>query len=291
MILTDAHQKMIDLSIIIINYNTFDLTSKCIASIIKFTTGVNYEIILVDNASTEREPEEFQRLFSTIKMIKNSSNLGFARGNNSGLKIARGDIVLLLNSDVEILNNVIGECCQKVKRMPLVGVITCKLVHPDGKVQHQCGRFPSISLQIIELLRLQKLLSKKTRGELLLGGFFDHKSSAYPDWIWGTFFMFKTQVLNCFKGKMLPETYFMYQEDLEWCYLIRRCKYKIFYDPSYQIMHYFSASSPERLISKKKEFLAKNFEDFLTRFYGRPYAKVFFLVQRLNTLLQRNQVK
>ncbi len=128
MILTDAHQEMIHLSIIIINYNTFDLTSKCIASIIKFTTGVNYEIILVDNALTEREPEEFQRLFSTIKMIKNSSNLGFAGGNNSGLKIARGDIVLLLNSDVEILNNVIGECCQKVKRMPLVGVITCKLV-------------------------------------------------------------------------------------------------------------------------------------------------------------------
>ena len=80
MILTDAHQEMIDLSIIIINYNTFDLTSKCIASIIKFTTGVNYEIILVDNASTEREPEEIQRLFSTIKMIKNSSNLGFAGG-------------------------------------------------------------------------------------------------------------------------------------------------------------------------------------------------------------------
>ena len=281
---------MIDLSIIIINYNTFDLTCKCITSVIRFTTGINYEIILVDNASTERAPEEFQRLFPRIVLIKNLANFGFAKGNNSGLKIARGDTVLLLNSDAEVLNNVIGEYHRKLQNMPQVGVITCKLVYPDGRVQHQCGRFPSISLQIIELFRLQKLLPKGTREKLLLGGFFDHNRSAYPDWIWGTFFMFKATVLNCFKDQKLPDTYFMYQEDLEWCYFIRRCRYKIFYEPSYQIIHHFSASSSEQhLISKKKELLIKNFENFLTRLYGKSYTKIFLLLQRLNSLLQRNQ--
>jgi hypothetical protein len=281
---------MIDVSVIIINYNTFELTRKCIESVLRFTAGISYEVILVDNASTEKDVSEFKMLFPEIVLVKNTKNVGFAAGNNDGIKVARGHTILLLNSDAEIMSNVIGELYQTLHQKADTGVITCKLVFPDGRIQHQCGRFPSIALQLLELFRLQKLMPKRIRAEILLGGFFDHARSVYPDWIWGTFFMFKREVLNCFEGQKLPDTYFMYQEDLEWCYLIQRCRYKIFYDPSHSILHHFSGSSvQEHLIARKRDLLTKNLKDFLIRFYGKTYTAIFFRLHRMNVQLQRKR--
>jgi hypothetical protein len=279
---------IIDVSIIIINYNTFHLTCKCIESVLRFTGNIQYEIILVDNASTERDPDEFQQLFPQVIVIKNKLNIGFAKGNNEGIKIAKGNTILLLNSDAEVHDNVISELHKTLYTLPNVGVITCKLVYSNSNVQHQCGRFPSILLQILELLRFQKLLSKRTREKIFLGGFFDHHHSTYPDWIWGTFFMFKKEILKSFDGQKLPETYFMYQEDLEWCYLIQRNGYKIFYDASHKVLHHFSGSSPRAdQASKRHQLVNNNLRDFLVRFHGKFYAKFFFTFQRLNLLLLR----
>src|SRR5712675_1513772 len=88
------------ISIIIINYNTFNLTSNCIRSVIQFTRGLKYEIILVDNASTECDPENFLEEFPQVKLIKNKINGGFAYGNNEGIRQASGEFILLLNSDI-----------------------------------------------------------------------------------------------------------------------------------------------------------------------------------------------
>ena len=243
---------MVDISIIVINYNTFELTRECIESVARYTSDVSYEIILVDNASTERDPEEFKKLYPEITLVKSPSNVGFAKGNNVGLQYAQGNTILLLNSDTIILDNLIGALCGKLYEIPQVGVITCKLMYPDGNIQHQCGRFPSIALQLIELFRIQKLMPKKAREQLLLGGFFDHNRPMYPDWIWGTFFMFKKEVLKCFEKQQLPDTYFMYQEDLEWCYRIQQCHYKIFYDPSYYIIHHFREVLHRNIWLRKK---------------------------------------
>lgn len=280
---------MIDISIIVINYNTFQLTCLCIDSVLRFTSNLRYEIIVVDNASIERNPDEFLQRYPQIILIKNKVNVGFAKGNNDGIRVAKGNTILLLNSDAEVEDNVIGDLLKTLHSLQNVGVITCKLVYPNGNVQHQCGRFPSISLQMLELLRLQKLMPKKRREELLLGGFFDHHRSTYPDWIWGTFFMFKKEILNSFDDQKLPETYFMYQEDLEWCYLIQQKNFKIFYDATHKVYHHFSGSSTQSAqISRKQELLNNNLRDFLVRFYGRFYSRFFLTLQSLNRLLQRN---
>ena len=96
-------------SIIIINYNTFELTSQCIASVEEQTKGIAYEIILVDNASKECSPQQFTAKFPTIHLIESSVNLGFAGGNNLGIAAAQGDVILLLNSDTKLINNAVLE--------------------------------------------------------------------------------------------------------------------------------------------------------------------------------------
>ena len=162
-------------------------------------------------------------------------------------------------------------------------MVTGKLIYPDGRTQYQCGRFPSISLQLIELFRLQKLLSKEQRGSLLLGGFFNHERPVSPDWIWGTFFMFKKNILDYFPDKKLTETYFMYQEDLEWCFYVKKAGFKIYYDPAIKVIHHFSSSSrTQELVTRKDLLLENNYRDFLKRHYGIAYTGVFLALLKIN---------
>ncbi|MCU0418234.1 MAG: glycosyltransferase family 2 protein [Cyclobacteriaceae bacterium] len=280
---------MIEVSIIIVNYNTYALTCACLESIYRHTTGVSFEVILVDNASTECPAEAFTQRFPSVILLKSQSNEGFAKGNNRGLAAAQGGTLLLLNSDTELIDNAIGHAHQLLrhKQREGVAVVTGKLVYPSGEVQPQCGRFPSLSLQLAELFRLQKLLSKHARGRWLLGGFFDHLSPVYPDWIWGTFFCFSSDLLKIFPGRKLPETYFMYQEDLEWCYQLHKHGRKIYYDPRIVVIHHFSGSATnQQLNEQKNKLLRDNLHHFMVRTYGRVYTFLFECLGALNKAIQ-----
>jgi GT2 family glycosyltransferase len=272
---------MVELSIIIVNYNTFSLTAACIASVYQHTRDLNFEIVVVDNCSVDEDASQFKALFPQIKLIVNSENLGFAKANNIGLKYSEGDMVLLLNSDTLLFDNSIGNAYQKLRNATDYDVITGKLLYPDGALQYQCGRFPSILLQCVELFRIQKLLPTKTREHLLLGGFFDHLSPAKPDWIWGAFFMFHTKILTAFPKGILPETYFMYQEDLEWCYLLRKGGYQIRYDPTIGVIHYFGGSIKSSG-AYRQMWLRTNFRDFVKRYYGLLFSVIYFALMKLN---------
>lgn len=270
-----------EVSIIIINYNTSAFTIRCIQSIYQFTKNLRFEIILVDNASTENGHINFRELFPEIVLVRNPINEGFAKGNNRGIQQAKGEVILLLNNDTEIRDGAIESAYQILKENSHISVVTGKLIFPDGQIQHQCGRFPSVALQLIELIRIQKILSKRVRESLLLGGFFDHNSPIYPDWIWGTFFMFNRNVLNIFPDGKLSETYFMYMEDMEWCYRIRKFGLKIFYDPSISIVHYSRASSSSFFGATLNPLILENFKHLLNRERGWLYAKLFFFLGKL----------
>ena len=277
---------MIDVSIIIVNYNTFELTCQCIRSIYKYTFGITYEIILVDNASTERNSSEFSSIFPDILFIKSGQNLGFSGGNNIGLGVARGKTILLLNSDAELTSNAIGDAFSKLYQLDAdVKVISCRLTFPDGTVQHSCGRFPSVKLQLAELFRIQKVLSKRVRGEYFLGGFFDHSHAVYPDWVWGTFFMFKKEVLSCFPGEKLPDTYFLYMEDMEWCFYIAGAGGRIYFDPTHHIIHHNRSSTRSFFGENLDAAIKRNYVDLVKKHRGSVYAKVFFALTNLNIML------
>ncbi len=228
-----------DVSVIIINYNTYELTCSCIQSIIREAgNGYTYEIILVDNASTETDAENFLKQFPSIKLIKSTVNAGFARGNNLGIRQAEGEYILLLNSDTVLKNDAIGICLSFLRADASVAVVSGRLEYPDGHVQHNCQRFPSIGAKLFELFRLQKIFSRSVGSRMLFGSFFDHNTVAYPDWVWGTFFMFPRKLLERLPEHKLADTFFMYGEDTQWCMEFRNLGYRIGFDPAGRILHY-----------------------------------------------------
>lgn len=257
-----------DVSIIIVHYNTPKLTEQCVQSVIDKTKRVSYEVIVVDNASTVHDAHELKDKFPSIKLVKSAINLGFAGGNNLGLKEAVGEYILLLNSDTVLINDAVSLTFDYLKKHPKVGVVSAQLQYPDGNIQSVCQRFPSIRYTLFELLRIQKLLPKKNQGHLLLGAFFDHKSRAKADWVWGAYFMFCRNILYQLPEEKLNDSYFMYAEDMQWCLDIHRLGYEIHYFPDAKVIHYMGGSSADKQLLMKdsiKRFLDNNYSPFHKR--------------------------
>lgn len=268
-----------EVSVIIINYNTFNLTVECIRSVVEKTKRVSYEIIVVDNASPNGNADEFLVLFPQIVLVKSKNNLGFAGGNNLGIDRARGKIILLLNSDTALVNDAISIAAQKLESDASLGVVGAQLLYENGKIQHNCQRFPSIRYKLFELLRLQKLLGKKIGGRILLGYFFSHKEAMHTDWIWGTFFMFRKDILQKLPEQKLADDFFMYVEDMQWCMEFSRRGYRIAFEPEAKVIHYMGGSG-----AAQKEFIRKNEDIFMKRYYSGVQRKIIALLDKLLTL-------
>ena len=278
---------MIQVSIIIINYNTFQLTSEAVESIVRHTQGVSYEIIVVDNASTECDPGLFEERFPSIKLVRNPDNSGFAKGNNLGIRHAIGDTILLFNSDAACLNDAITLTYQALQVEKDLGLTTARLEYPDGRVQHSCGRFPSIKLQMIELLRLQKVMSAEQRAHILQGAFFTYDKPLYPDWVWGTYYHLKREVIEKMPGQQLADDFFMYAEDLQWSYTVRKLGYSIKYVPEARVMHHFSQSTKKEKRLNQGNMILQNEDIFLNREYGWATTKAYYLAKMANFFLLR----
>jgi GT2 family glycosyltransferase len=278
---------MVQVSVIIINYNTFQLTSEAITSIIEHTRGVTYEIVLVDNASTECDPGRFEENFPTIKLVRNPDNSGFAKGNNLGIRHASGETFLLFNSDAVCLNDALTLTYQALIDETGVGLTTARLEYPTGDIQPSCGRFPSVSLQLLELTRLQKLLSVEHKGRVLQGTFFDYAAPLYPDWVWGTYYHLRREVVARMPGGQLADDFFMYAEDLQWSYTVRQLGYQIKYVPEAHVLHHFSQSTKKEKRLNQGHMILRNEDTFLRREYGWLHTKALYASKLANLWLSR----
>lgn len=265
----------VEISIIIVNYNTFKLTCQCIESVIE-NADKTIEIVLVDNASTEKTPMGFNEIFPEMKLIKSDVNLGFSKGNNLGIFNSTGELILLLNSDTILKKGALTELSDFLSCNPQVAAVSGRLEYPDGVVQHNCQRFPSIKYQLFELLRLQKILPKKNSGKILFGSFFDYSSVAYPDWIWGTCFMFRRGLLDKLSGGKLPDDLFMYGEDMQWCMEFRKLGYKVAFQPSAKVIHFLGKSGGD-----KDLLVRENMNWIMEKYYCKPQIKAIQLLNRV----------
>ena len=231
-------------SVIIINYNTFQMTCDCIQSVIQFTKGVSVEIILVDNASSERNPNDFIIKFPFIKLVTSDKNLGFAGGNNLGLREAKGDLILLLNSDTLFTEDSLSIAVEQFSKDPTIGVLGCRQVFPDGTLQYTARRFRSISWELLDLFRfVLKFYSPDHRAQRMLGQYFMHDKSIYVDWVNGAFFLFPRKVIDQLPAKQLDDRFFMYGEDVLWCEQIKKIGYTVFFLTTTSIIHISSGST------------------------------------------------
>ncbi len=263
-------------SVVIVNYNTFEVTCECIRLVKEKTQNLYYEIIVVDNASKEIDPDMFLKYFPEVILIKSETNVGFARGNNLGVAVAKGEFILLLNSDAFLQNNVALLLVNFLKEHPDVAAVTGHLRHADGRIQHNCQRFPSIRYQLFELFRLQKIVPRRIAGKILYGSFFDYKSVAFPDWIWGTCFMFSPSILKTFPGNELPTDYFLYVEDVQWCMEFRQRGYKVAYVPNAQVIHLLGKSG-----GNAQQAMKQNLKSFIDKYYALWHRSVILFLEGL----------
>ena len=231
-------------SIIILNYNTFALTSNCIRSVIEMTKGTHYEIVLVDNASTECQADLFLQEFPSVKLVKNSVNSGFADGNNKGIEVATGEYLLLLNSDTIFQEDSITKAIQTIAVNKTIGVLGCRMIYPDGKLQYTARRYRSISWELFDLFRfIPMLMPYKVRSRRMMGKYFKHDSVMECDWVNGAFFLLPKTIIEKLPQKKLDDRFFMYGEDQLWCEQIKNIGYKILFYPGTTIIHINSGST------------------------------------------------
>ena len=231
-------------SIIIINYNTFDITCNCIESIQQYTKGVPYEIVVVDNASPDDNPDLFLEKFPDVVLVKSKENGGFARGNNIGIDNSKGDIILLLNSDTLLTEDSITTAAQELSHDVQAGMLTVRLVYENGRYQNNVRKFRSIRNEVLDVFRpFLMLLPYKKRATMMLNQYFNGDFSTYCDWVSGAFMMFKKEVLQDLPEKKLDERFFMYGEDQLWCYQIKQAGYKNYYTANATVIHIANAST------------------------------------------------
>lgn len=246
-----------DVSIIIVNYNTEKLILDCIQSIHEKTEGISFEIIVVDNASPN-EPSILKK-DSRIKYIQSETNLGFGRANNLGAKYAKGDYLHFLNPDTILINNAIYALWDYIRQHPEVGMVGSNLYQKDLSPNHSYGiKDPGILQEFI----LPSLFRKHKRND------FNYSHTplriAYTT---GASILINKQLFDLIEG--FNTDFFMYYEETYLCYLIRRKGYKIMNIPQSKIIHLEGQSFT--LKKNRENLFHKGRKIYLIKRYNRLY--------------------
>ncbi|MBW9156997.1 glycosyltransferase family 2 protein [Clostridium tagluense] len=260
-----------DVSIIIVNYNTKDLTKQTIQAVIETTNKAKYEIILVDNASRDGTVEAVQEEYPNIKVIVNTENLGFSKANNIGMRQSIGKYVLLLNSDTKVLCNCIDKCFAYMEQHKDICTLGPKINLENGDFDHACKRgFPTPASSFYYMLKFDKFFPGNKKYGRYKMNYLSVDEVNEVDSLTGAFMMVRKEVID--KIGDLDEEFFMYGEDLDWCYRIKEAGYKVMYYPEAKMIHYKGQSS-----KKKRTKTIYEFHRAMYLFYNKHYYKKYNL--------------
>jgi len=265
-------------SIIIVNYNSFSLLLNCINSINTFVTEVTYEIIVVDNASTEGDVKQLLIPFANVKLIQNKTNLGFSAANNIGIEKAVGEYILFLNNDTLFLENTLKILLTFLEGHGKNLLVGCKLLNADKSHQASVVDVDSLSNSLGENLFLYKIFKRVKR---LNKYFYSDNEPAIPtnvDVIKGAFIFTTHEVVKVLHG--FDVRFFFYAEETDFCMRAKKLGYDVVYYPLTKIIHLGGASTDKYLWFKfKNQTIAK------IQIYQKHYKGIeFFLLTSLHFL-------
>jgi Fe-coproporphyrin III synthase len=253
-------------SVIIINFKTKETTSEAVDKFLR-KLDLKTEIILIDNSSADGSVEYFRGKYGSsenVVLIANDSNLGFAKAANQGMKIAQGEYILLLNSDVFIKDNFI-KMLEYAKSNPEIGAIGPRMVYGDDSLQYSFGRFPGVINEFCRLFLLYKILPF---GTVSIDNFFNRKKFkqiSEVDWVTGGCMMISRSALEI--GKSLDENYFFGVEDIDFCHRIKKAGKKIIYFPETEVLHLHGFSSGGKRSTFKLKLEKSGLEYYYSKFY------------------------
>ncbi|WP_405267471.1 glycosyltransferase family 2 protein [Methanobrevibacter sp.] len=252
-----------DLSIVIVNYQTFELTKNTINSIFGYEHPFSYEVLVVDNASSDDSLAKLQEYFNDkVKFIASAENNGFAAGNNQALRIAEGEYVLLLNSDTIVWENTLEDIYSYMEKHRDVGACGCRVLLENGDLDKACKRsFPNVKNSFFRLFHIP---TKSKDNDYNLDNLTDDEIYEI-DCLTGAFMFMRAEALD--QVGFLDETFFMYGEDIDLCYRIKEGGWKIVYYGKSKITHLKGASS-----KKQKSKLIYEFYRAMYIYYKKHHA-------------------
>lgn len=277
-----------DLSIIIVNWNSKDYLRKCIDSIVSTVYGIQYEIVVIDNASFDGCDEMLQQFYPQVRFIQGQQNRGFAWANNMAFQKSKGRNLLFLNPDTEVKDSSIETLYHHLNSLPNAGIVGATLLNSDGSVQTSCIQaFPTILNQLLDSNALRNLFPEAD----LWGMKPLFTGDAHPkqvDAVSGACLMIKRSIFE--DVGMFNNEYFMYSEDIDLCFKVRKASLNTYYVPTAVILHHGGKSSSNSgsnafssvmMLESRWRFFRK------TRgtWYGRAYRAGMFCISSIRIIL------
>lgn len=280
-----------DLSVVIVNWNTKDRLRSCLDSVVKRLASLEHEVIVVDNASEDGSAEMVAETFPQARLIRNQANVGFGTASNQAMRESRGRWLLLLNSDTVLVDDSVPDLFAALDRdrsnagdMADVGIAHCRVTYPDGRLQHTAYRFPNTRRALFEALGLYKLTSTARAADVLLAGYWDHAEERDVDWVAGAFMLLPRTVFEATGG--FDERFFMYGEDLEWCYRVRDRGWRVRFFPQATIIHYDHQSADLKWGDERIARCLQTERDVYAGRYGNAAATALLLSRLLGQTLR-----
>jgi hypothetical protein len=257
------------LSIVIVSYNVADLLEECLKSIYA-NHGVDFEVWVVDNASSDDSVARVRRGFPEVRVLESPYNGGYAYANNLALRQAGGDYFLLLNPDTMLSPTALRDMVRFMEEHPEAGIAGPKLVREDGSLDLACRRsFPSPSVSFYRMVGLSGRFPHSPRFGRYNLTFLDPDQEAEVDSVVGAFMLVRRQAVE--EAGLLDEQFFMYGEDLDWAMRIKKKGWKVFYNPRVVVLHRKASSSSQHIRRATQEFYRS-----MLIFYRKHYAQNTF---------------
>lgn len=275
---------MLDLGIVIVNYNVRDMLRNCLASVFDSGGELAFEVCVVDNGSSDGSADMVEQAFPQVRVIR-AENRGYAAGNNLGLRFfgfgsdgsdiearSRPRHILLLNPDTELPPRALADMLSFLKENPAAGIAGPRLVREDGSLDRACRRsFPTPDVAFYRLSGLSRLFPHSRRFGRYNVTYLSPDETAQVDSVVGAFMLIRAEVLE--QIGLLDEQYFMYAEDLDFCYRAKAKSWQVWYNAGVTVLHYKGQSSRQR-----SAFANAKFYETMRLFHAKHFEKeTFFL--------------
>ncbi len=256
----------VDVSVVIVGYNSRDDLPVALDSLREHTAGVSYDVTVVDNASRDGTAQLIEREYPWVRLIARGANIGLSGAGNEGAAASGGEFIVALNPDVRFDHDVLGPLAAYLRAHPDAGVVAPKLLNPDGTLQLSCRAFPGYSTALFNRYSLLTRLlpgNRFSRRYLMAG--FDHASRRDVDWVSGAAMMFPRALFERLGG--WDAGVFMFNEDVDFCRRVHDAGFRVVYMPEVWLYHEIGVSkrAPARMIIARHRSMWRYYRKHLSR--------------------------
>jgi len=260
---------LVDISFIIVNWNTRDILINCLNSIYKTAGDIDYEICVVDNNSTDGSQEAIRKHFPEVNLIENNTNTGFAHANNQAIKIMQGRFALLLNSDAILQEGAVRNLLSFMDDFPGAGIAGAQLLNDDGSKQNSIDNFPSLETEVFNKSILRFFFPNKYPGKSR-----SYQSPIEVDSVIGACMMVREEAMG--EVGIFDEDYFIFLEETDWCFRMHKNGWKVYHVPDARVIHLSGHSKKKSPWESQIEYYKS-----LYMFFRKNRGAVSYIILRI----------